>query len=178
MSAATAIAFRHLDLEADLELVHGWMQQQHVLPWWELGGSIEVVREFLLAQAALAHLDQWIVTDDERNPFAYVETYRVPDDLLGELYDAQPGDRGFHLLVGPPELLGSGVAQALVSHLVTRLLDQYGITRIVCEPDARNTRMLTLCRALGAQEVARLELPDRTRVLLGWTRAPRMAAAA
>ena len=175
---SAAIAFRRLDVAADLELVHGWMQQPHVLPWWELGGSVDVVREFLLAQAALAHLDQWIVTDDERTPFAYVETYRVPDDALGHLYDAQPGDRGFHLLVGPPELLGSGLAQTLVSHLVTRLLDQFGISRIVCEPDARNTRMLALCRALGAEEIARLELPDRTRVLLGWTRAPRMAVAA
>ena len=173
-----AIAFRQLDLDADLELVHRWMQQPHVRPWWELGGSIEVVRVFLRAQAALAHLDQWIVTDDERHPVAYVETYRVPDDPLAELYDAQPGDRGFHLLVGPPELLGSGLAQTLVSHLVTRLLDQYAISRIVCEPDARNTRMLAVCRALGGREIARLELPDRTRVLLGWTHAPRMAAAA
>lgn len=174
---SAAIAFRPLDLEADLELVHGWMQQPHVVAWWELGGPLEVVREFLLAQAALAHLDQWIVADDERNPFAYVETYRVPDDPLGVLYDAQPGDRGFHLLVGPPERLGSGVAQTLVSHLVARLLGQFGISRIVCEPDARNARMLALCRALGAEELARLELPDRTRVLLGWTRAPRVAAA-
>jgi acetyl CoA:N6-hydroxylysine acetyl transferase len=173
-----AIAFRQLDLAADLALVHGWMQQPHVVAWWELAGEVDVVREYLLAQAALPHLDQWIVTDDERHPFAYLETYRVPDDPLGRLYDAQPGDRGFHLLVGPPERLGSGLAQALVSQLVTRLLDQYGITRIVCEPDARNTRMLALCRALGGEEIARLALPDRTRVLLGWTRAPRMAAAA
>ena len=175
---STAIAFRPLDLEADLDLVHGWMQQPHVVAWWELGGSPEVVREFLLAQAALAHLDQWIVTDGERNAFAYVETYRVPEDPLGRMYDAQPGDRGFHLLVGPPERLRSGMAQALVSHLVRRLLDQSAVTRIVCEPDARNTRMLALCRALGGEEIARLTLPDRTRVLLGWTRAPRMAAAA
>ena len=172
-----AIAFRHLDLEADLELVHGWMQQPHVLPWWELRGGIDVVRDFLRAQSALAHLDQWIVTDDERNPFAYVETYRVPDDPLCALYDAQPGDRGFHLLIGPPQLLGSGRAQALVRHLVARLLDGHAITRVVCEPDARNARMLALCRSLGGEELATLELPDRRRVLIGWTRAPAAAAA-
>jgi acetyl CoA:N6-hydroxylysine acetyl transferase len=173
----TAVAFRHLDVEADLELVHGWMQQPHVVPWWELEGPIEVVRAFLERQAALAHLDQWIVTDDERNPFAYVETYRVPDDELAGYYDAQPGDRGFHLLVGPPELLGSGMAQALVCHLATRLLGQFGITRVVCEPDERNARMLALCRMLGGEELGTLELPDRRRVLIGWTREPRAAAA-
>jgi hypothetical protein len=35
----TAVAFRQLDLEADLELVHGWMQQPHVAEWWELEGA-------------------------------------------------------------------------------------------------------------------------------------------
>ncbi len=172
-----AIAFRPLVLDDDLELVHGWMQQRHVAPWWELEGPIERVREYLERQAALAHLDQWIVTDDEREAFAYVETYRVADDPLAQLYDALPGDRGFHLLVGPPQLLGSGRAQALVSHLATCLLGQHGITRIVCEPDARNVRMLALCRALGGEELATLQLPDRRRVLIGWTRAPRTATA-
>ncbi len=174
----TAVAFRALDVDADLALVHGWMQQPHVVPWWELEGPVEVVREFIERQAALAYLDQWIVTDDERHPFAYVETYRAPDDPIAAHYDFRPGDRGFHLLVGPPELLGSGVAQALVRHLVTMLLGRYGIDRIVCEPDARNARMITLCRALGGEELATLELADRRRILLGWTRAPAAAAAA
>jgi acetyl CoA:N6-hydroxylysine acetyl transferase len=171
-----AVAFRTFDMRRDLELVHGWMQQPHVVPWWELEGPVAVVRGYLARQAALAHLDQWIVTDDERNAFAYVETYRVPDDPLAAYYDARPGDRGFHLLVGPPELLGSGLAQALVRHLVIRLLGQFGIERIVCEPDARNTRMLTLCRTLGGEELATLELPDRRRVLIGWSDTSQVAA--
>ena len=95
-----------------------------------------------------------------------------PDDPIAAYYDAQPGDRGFHLLIGPPELLGSGVAQALVRHLVTMLLGQYGIDRIVCEPDARNARMLTLCRALGGEELATLELPGPPRGCSSAGRAP------
>lgn len=173
----TAVAFRPLDLDADVELVHGWMQQPHVAPWWELEGPLELVRDFLERQARLVHLDQWIVTDDERLPFAYVETYRVPEDPIAAYYDARPGDRGFHLLVGPPELLGSGMAQALVRQLVTRLLGQFGIERIVCEPDARNARMITLCRSLGGEVMATLDLPDRRRVLIGWTSEPSAAAA-
>jgi acetyl CoA:N6-hydroxylysine acetyl transferase len=174
----TPVAFRTFDAEADLELVHAWMQQPHVAPWWELEGPVALVRSFLERQSRLTYLDQWIVTDDERRAFAYAETYRVPEDPIAAYYDAKPGDRGFHLLVGPPELLGSGIAQSLVVHLVTRLLGQFGIDRIVCEPDARNTRMLALCRSLGAEEIQTLELSDRRRILLSWTRVPAVAAAA
>lgn len=156
-----------LEVEADLELVHGWMQEPHVTPWWGLEGGPERVRAHLLEQDRLPYRDPWIVSDAGR-PFAYVETYRVPDDPLAAHYDAQPGDRGFALLVGPPELLGSGLAQALVRHLVVRLLDQFGITRVVCLTDVRNARMLALCRSLGAVELATLELPGGRALLVGW----------
>lgn len=91
----------------------------------------------------------------------------MPDDPLAGRYDAQPGDRGFDLLIGPPQLLGSGVAQRLVRRLVTVLLGQVAITRVVCECDARNARQITFCRALGAEPVAMLD--GGSALLLGWT---------
>ncbi|MDP2711679.1 MAG: GNAT family N-acetyltransferase [Solirubrobacteraceae bacterium] len=172
----TAISFRRLDVEADLALVHGWMQEPHVVPWWELAGPPERVRDYLCAQAARDHLDCWIASDDGR-PFAYVETYVASDDPLGAHYPVQPGDRGFHLLVGPPELLGTGVARRLVRHLVTFLLDQFGITRVVCEPDVRNRRMVAFCRALGGEQLATFDFDGRRVALFGWTEQPEVAAA-
>jgi len=171
----TRIAFRQVDFAGDLALIHGWMQQPHVVPWWNLAGEIPVVREYLRARVRLAHRDCWIVSED-RAPFAYVETYVVADDALGSSYDAQPGDRGFQMLVGPPEMLGSGAAQRLLRHLVTFLLGQYGITRIVCEPDVRNTRMLALCRSLGGEQLATLDLDGRRAALIAWTSEEQVAA--
>ena len=171
-----ALAFRPLDLAADLALVHGWMQQPHVAPWWELGGPEGVVGEYLARQAALAHLQQCIVSDDG-GPFAYVETYRVADDPLAAYYEARPGDRGFHLLVGPPERLGSGAGRELVGQVVMRLLAEPGTTRVVCEPDARNARMLACCRALGGSELGPIEQPGRRAVLVAWSRDAWTAAA-
>jgi RimJ/RimL family protein N-acetyltransferase len=138
-----------------------------------------VTRDYLFARLRLQHRDCWIAGDGSR-PVAYVETFMVPDDPLASRYEAQPGDRGFALLVGPPELLGSGVAQALVRRLVRVLLHQAAITRVVCECDVRNARLLTFCRALGAQDVATLAPPAQpataaAALLLGWTSEPRVS---
>lgn len=181
MTTSDEIAFRSLTIPADVDLVHGWMQHPHAAEWWHLAGPRELTRDYLYARLRLRHRDCWIAGDGSA-PVAYVETFVVPDDPLGDRYEAQPGDRGFDLLVGPPELLGSGVAQALVRRLVRVLLHQAAITRVVCACDVRNARLLTFCRALGAQDVATLApapppapaaAAAAAAQLVGWTSEPR-----
>ena len=169
------IEFRPLTVASDIDLVHGWMQQAHVVPWWGLEGPRDGVRDYLFARVQIKHRDLWIVSDGA-TPVAYVETFVVAQDPLAERYDSQPGDRGFELLVGPPERLGDGTAQRVVRRLVTVLLNQSAITRVVCACDERNTRLLAFCRALGAQDVASLDggLPA---TLLGWTSAAQLGGA-
>lgn len=167
MSAITLVP---ADPDAHLELVHGWMQQPHVVPWWELAGPREPVRAYLAGQRALPHLDPWIALADE-TPFAYVETYRAAEDPLAGHYEALPGDRGWHVLVGPPEFLGSGVPRELAREVIVRLMREPGAQRVVCEPDERNARMVAFCRALGGEVVASLDLPDKRAALVVWTRA-------
>ncbi len=148
------------------------MQQPHVAPWWELAGPLSRLREHL---GANAHVDAWIAGDGE--PFAYVETYRVADDPLAAHVDSGPGDRGFHLLVGPPDRLGRGLGRLLVREVTARLLAEPDATRVVCEPDIRNARMLACCRSLGGSQLATIDLPGRRAVLIGWTRVPAAVAA-
>ena len=123
------------------------MQEPHVAPWWELAGPLEGVRAYLRAQVALAHLDCWIASEDGR-PFAYVETYVAGADPLAAHYAALPGDRGFHLLVGPPQLLGSGAARRLLRHLLAQLLAEPG-------GDARRLRARRPQRAHARASAAR-----------------------
>jgi acetyl CoA:N6-hydroxylysine acetyl transferase len=165
----TRIELRAAHPDDDLALVHDWMQQPHVIPWWQLAGPATRVRAYLAGQVALAHSDPWIATADG-TPFAYVETYRATEDPLAEHYDAHDGDRGWHVLVGPPSFLGSGVPRRLAMDVIVRLLDEPGATRVVCEPDVRNERMLAFCRALGAEPAGELELPGKRAVLMIWTR--------
>ncbi|MGD9697117.1 MAG: GNAT family N-acetyltransferase [Thermoleophilia bacterium] len=166
-----SIDLRPADADADLALLHGWMQQPHVIPWWDLEGDPERTRRYLEGQIALPHSRSWIAVDDCGIPFAYLETYAAADDPLAAHYEARPGDRGWHVLVGPASYLGSGIPRRLGREVVLRLMSEPGAERVVCEPDARNRRMIAFCERLGGVVDRHLDLPDKRAALMVWTRA-------
>ena len=152
------------DVDAHSELVHGWMHAPHVAPWWNLAVSRAGIRTYL---AELGHVEPWIAYADGV-PFAYVETYRVAEDPLAAHYACDPEDRGWHVLVGDADFLGTDASRELGRVVVDTLLEQG--ERVVCEPDVRNARMLAYCHALGGQVAAELELPDKRAALIVWER--------
>lgn len=143
-----------------VDLIHDWMNREHVAPWWQLDRPLPEVCDYL---AGLTHLTPWLIATDGV-PFAYVETYRVADDPLAEAYPARDDDVGWHVLVGPEEFIGTGIPR-LMGRAVLAYLLQFG-RRAVCEPDVRNKRMLAYCRRLGCEARGQVALPDKQAALM------------
>ncbi|SEF11701.1 GNAT family N-acetyltransferase [Jiangella alba] len=162
--ATTELTFAPVRASADTELIHDWMNRSHVVPWWQLGVSAPEIHAYL---AGLTHLRPWLVSAGEV-PFGYVETYVVADDALARHYPARPGDVGFHLLVGPLSMIGTGVPR-LMGRAVLAWLLNHG-ERAVCEPDVRNGRMLAYCRRLGLTSLGEVELPEKRAAVLACER--------
>lgn len=158
------ITAQRATVAAHAVLVHGWMNQAHVAPWWQLDRPLPEIRDYL---SGLTHLSPWIIAADGE-PFGYVETYRVSDDSLANTYPAREDDVGWHVLVGPQRFIGTGVPR-LMGRAVLAYLLRLG-RRAVCEPDVRNARMLTFCRRLGCQPLGEVELPDKRAALMACDR--------
>jgi len=163
------IDLRELDPVADLDLLVDWMNQPHVMEWWSHDGPAEVVGAYLREQCALDYVTPWVASADDV-PVAYLETYRVVDDPLAAYFEFEPTDLGWHVLVGPADMLGTGVPRAIARTVVGRLLDTPGTRRVFCEPDTRNARMIRFCERLGCRRVATLERPGKTVALMMCTR--------
>ncbi|WP_320670863.1 GNAT family N-acetyltransferase [Patulibacter defluvii] len=163
------VRFRPLALDGDLDLVHGWMQQDHVAPWWNLRGPRDASERYLRAELARDHVRSWVVEADGA-PVGFVQSYRVADDPLAAAYAAGPDDRGWHVLLGERERLGDGTARRLGRDLLCGLLAEPGVAQAVCEPDERNGRMRRFCAALGGEEAGRFPFDGKPAVLVRWTR--------
>lgn len=162
------VGLRALEPAADLEVIDAWMHDHEVAQWWRLDRGRKAVGAYLLQQYRALHSSAWVAVLDG-TPFAYVETYLPAQDSLARYYDAQPGDRGFHLLVGEPTLRGTQATQALGRLIVNGLLAEPGATRVLCEPNVKNERMLSWCARLGGTTLQELELPEKRAALIAWT---------
>jgi acetyl CoA:N6-hydroxylysine acetyl transferase len=161
------LLFEVADPDRHADLLDHWLTRPHVAPWWGEERD-RGARLHLETRHGEDHVVPWIVSADGM-PFGYVETYRPAEDPLAEAYPFTAHDRGWHVLVGPAEVLGSGLPRLMGGAVLERLLGEPGVGRVICEPDERNHRMIRFCQALGYQRIATLDLPNKTAALLAAT---------
>jgi RimJ/RimL family protein N-acetyltransferase len=158
--------FRRLDPDADLGLVHGWMRQAHVVPFWHLDVPRAELAAYLRGVLDSGHQEVLIGCVDGV-PVSYWEVYWAARDPLARHYPASPHDQGVHLLVGPPELTGRGLGRRLLERVVGWQLGREPRTdRVVAEPDVRNARMIHVFERCGFVREAEIDLPDKRAALM------------
>jgi RimJ/RimL family protein N-acetyltransferase len=149
-----------------------------VAPWWGADRDIDETRAYLARQRSSDHLVPWIVAHAPADggpaqPFGYVETYRPADDPFANWFPVRPTDRGWHVLVGPPDAIGTGLPRLMGRAVLAYLLAEPApepIDRVLCEPNELNGRMLAYCKALGYQPLAAVDLPTKRALVMACTR--------
>jgi acetyl CoA:N6-hydroxylysine acetyl transferase len=159
------IAFRRMTLEQDLERLHDWMNRPHVVPFWRLNRPLEELRTHFERALRVPHQTLHIGLLDSV-PMSYWETYWAVDDVIACCYRPDPSDQGVHLLIGPPEFLGKGLALPLLRAMVRLLFHHVQTKKIVAEPDIRNARMIHVFERCSFEFVKRIQLPDKEAALM------------
>jgi RimJ/RimL family protein N-acetyltransferase len=154
-------------LERDLDLITRWMNDPAVAAFWALDGDAGVTRRHLEAQ----------LDGDGRSapclgllndvPMSYWEIYRADLDPLARYYPARPHDTGVHLLIGGVGDRARGLGSTLLRAVGDLVLDNRpGCTRVLAEPDLRNTPSLSAFLTAGFRFSLELDLPDKRAALM------------
>ncbi|WP_347862923.1 GNAT family N-acetyltransferase [Salimicrobium sp. PL1-032A] len=158
------ISFRKA-VESDLELVHKWMQEPHVHPFWQLNLPLEAFGVHFRKALNDSHQTVYIGLMDNE-PMSYWESYWVEGDVLEESYETRPYDQGVHLLIGEKGYLGKGYALPLLRAMVSFQFEHEKTEKVVAEPDRRNEKMIHVFEKCGFRKVAPITLPDKQAMLL------------
>jgi acetyl CoA:N6-hydroxylysine acetyl transferase len=162
---AGVFTLRPLDPVADVEMLHGWMNDPAVARFWELDGPVHRLVAHLDEQFTGTHSRPYVgLVDGE--PMSYWELYRAQDDRLAAYYDARPADSGLHLLLGPARFRGLGLGRHLIEAVSRWQLDAPETSRVVAEPDVRNTASLRAFEQAGFRRTHDIDLPEKRAALM------------
>lgn len=157
----TAFSLRPVDPAADLERVHGWMNDPEVARFWEMAQPTEQIGAYLHQQVASGHSTPFLGCLDGE-PMSYWELYRADLDPIADHYTSRPRDAGVHLLLGPSRFRGRGLGASLLRAVSDwQLSVEPYAARVVAEPDVRNERSVRAFERAGFRKLRELELPDK-----------------
>ncbi|MCJ1681092.1 acetyltransferase [Streptomyces sp. APSN-46.1] len=168
-AATPAGAFRlePVRLDRDLELLTRWMNDPEVAAYWELDGPAAVTADHLRPQMdgdgrsipCLGLLDG--------TPMSYWEIYRADLDPLSQYYPARPHDTGIHLLIGDGVNRGRGLGTTLLRAVTHLIFDNRPrCTRVIAEPDIRNTPSVSAFLNSGFRSPAEIDVPEKRAALM------------
>lgn len=161
----SSLTFRPVELTRDLELIHGWMQAPHVVPFWNLNLPREAFRQHLEKALRAPHQALYLGLLDGV-PMSYWECYWAADDVIGRYYSAQQDDQGVHLLIGPLQYLHKGLALPLLQAVVRGLFRFPRTQRVIAEPDSRNAAMIHVFMRCGFEPAGLIDLPEKRALLM------------
>jgi len=159
-------SLRRLDLDRDLDLVHAWMNDPEVARFWKMPWPRQQIASYLRRQDRSTHSAPYL-GDLDLVPMSYWELYRADLDPLAQHYAAREHDAGVHMLLGPAECRGRGLAVSLFRAVSSWQLDaDPDAARVVAEPDVENTRVIRALERAGFRRDTDLELPNKRAALM------------
>ncbi len=159
------ISFRQVAMERDLGRLHRWLNEPHVLPYWQWNDPLPEFRKKLAEKLADSHQTPYVGHLDHV-PMSYWESYWAADDDLADHYDAEPADQGIHLLIGVPEFVGHGYAEPLLRAMTAFQFLHDETERVVTEPDVRNEKVIHVFEKCGFEPQREIALPEKDALLM------------
>ncbi len=157
---------RRVDPDADLDLLHCWMNDDEVARFWKMPWTRSRIGCYLHRQQRNPHSTPCLGELDGV-PISYWELYRADLDPLAGYYTARDHDVGFHMLLGPARCRGHGLAATLMSAVAGWQLDADPLAhRVVTEPDITNVRVVRMLERAGFQRAAVVDLPTKRAALM------------
>ncbi|WP_133914016.1 GNAT family N-acetyltransferase [Streptomyces sp. NBC_00582] len=156
-----------VQVDRDLPRICRWMNEPAISAFWDLAGPRTLTERHLRRQLADDSHSVPCLGVLEGTPMSYWEIYRADLDPLARHYPVRPHDTGIHLLIGGSGTRGRGLGGLLLRAVADLVLDRRpACSRVVAEPDLRNTPSLAAFLRAGFRFCAEVDLPAKRAALM------------
>ncbi|MGW4207540.1 GNAT family N-acetyltransferase [Lentzea sp. NPDC004789] len=150
----------------DLHVIHRWNQAPHVAAFARRAWTLPQWETELRAQLDGDDVRPLLISRHGR-PVIHAEVYRAARNAVADCYQARPHDLGLTVAVGELAMTDQGLVRSLLPRLTDALFEaDPHCTRIVMEPDVRNTRAIRSFEAGGFMAADEIMLPNKLALLM------------
>jgi RimJ/RimL family protein N-acetyltransferase len=150
---------------SDFEVLYSWMHQPHIAPFWKLNVNRDDFQAYLTRTLEASHKRVFLCFLDQK-PAGYLIAYSIQHDPIKEYYQAEHGDLGMHLLIGPREWLNRDHGLMIARAMTAFLMEKYSCSRIIGEPDSRNRIVIPILKEMGGYVADTIYLPHKKATLI------------
>ena len=116
--------------EADLPLLHYWLNRPHVLEWWTGESSLEEVRAKYLPRIGSDSVRRYLAYLNAE-PIGYMQSYLAVETEDGWWAgNTDPGVLGIDQFIADPARLGQGLGAMMVARFAALLFSDPAVSRI------------------------------------------------
>lgn len=164
------IAFRSFDAEKDLTLIHQWVNMDYTRTFWQMRGSIGLLRACYqcIQQNPFAHSFIGLLNE---TPICQFDIYQVSSDELAGHVEFSPDDCGFHLLMSPVKNPVHGLTRTFVRAFLHFYFSQNPGGKMFAEPDIENIKSIDLLERCGFKKSGTVQLSYKTAHVYSLTKA-------
>ncbi|MFA0964117.1 GNAT family N-acetyltransferase [Roseivirga sp. BDSF3-8] len=163
------LSIRPFVVKDDAKNLHRWVNEPYARYWGMQGQTLSQVQEAYTELVNRRGYGCWTGTLNGEQVFL-MESYDPQADRLGKYYEVQAGDRGMHILVGPPKKRIHGFTWEVFRLVMGFLFSDETTKRVVVEPDVRNEKIHVLNKKAGFVYGDRIKLPEKEAWLAWCTR--------
>lgn len=145
----------------DVEMICEWMNRPHTAKGWEYDWPLDRWQAHLAAQLATDY-SRPVVVEREGRPIAYMEFYRMAQDVVGHHYRADAYDLSMHLAIADTADTGGGLGSRLVGEVTDEFFRRDSrCNAVIYEPDSVNGASRRMIEKNGASLIGEVQVRHR-----------------
>lgn len=164
-----SIAFRSLDIENDIDIIHNWVNQPYSRRFWQMNVDKQSLIESytILINNPLSHSFIGLFND---KMVCQIDCYSIAADELKDHVEVTAGNCGLHILMCPPRELTKDLTETMLKAFIKFYFSFSAAEILYGEPDERNTAANIAAKRSGFEFQKCIQLSYKTANLYSITK--------